>query len=32
MDVSTRTAPTDDLKKFMSRCIVITRGALILGN
>ncbi len=32
MDVSTRTAPTDDLKKFMIRRIVITRGMPILGN
>lgn len=32
MDVSTRTAPSDNLKKFMIRCIVITRGMPILRN
>lgn len=32
MDVSTRTAPTDNLKKFMIRRIVITPGVPILRN
>jgi hypothetical protein len=32
MDVSARTTPTDNLKKFMIRCIVITAGVPILRN